>query len=194
MPKKNAQPQVRANITPEQAEWLATQNRNLSQAIRDLITRAMPGGDLHESDVDRRQKVVRFLEAVAEHYRFHKACEIAKVDEDEMTELIESDPEFEEAYIEAQSRYIDDVEDLVIQAAKGDRKIDKSAMTGLIAWLNNNHPNWGRIKTEMLQRAFGPLFKDLLRAVKKKVSSSVYKELCEEFEQIRENRFLSFSD
>lgn len=180
--------------TPEILAFLESQGKNRSEAIRNCILRCMTGGDLHESPTDRRAKTIRFLEAVQKHYRFHRACEVANVDPDEMTVLLESDEDFEAAYIEAQSRYIDEIEDLVIQAAKGERKIDKSAMTGLIAWLNNNHPNWGRIKTELLQRAFGPLFNDLLKAVKKRVSSSVYKDLCEDFESIRETRFLSFSD
>jgi hypothetical protein len=119
---------------------------------------------------------------------------VAQVCPDEMQALLNADEDFRAAKAEAESRYQDDIEHMVIRAAKGQLKIDKTAMFGLVAWLNNNHPNWGRIKTEFLQRAFAPLFQQLLKAVKRKVPPAVYKELCDEFDQIREARFLSFSD
>ena len=186
--------QIRADVSAEQKAWLESQGKNLSQTIRDILSRAMPGGDLHADAPDERHPQIRFLEAVEKNYRFARSCEVAKVCQAEMTEQLETDEEFKSAFKSAQSRFTEDIEFMVLEAAKGERKIDKSAMTGLIAWLNNNHPAWGRVKAEMIQRIFGPLFTDMLKAANEEIDGRTYKKLVARWESIRETRLLAFSD
>ncbi len=190
----NAKCQIRADVAPEQKEWLHEQGPNLSQTIRAIIDRAMPGGDLASKIDDDRPPQIRFLSAVEEYYRFGRSCDVAGVNPADITEALEADPLFQEAYRAAQRRFIEDIEFLLLDAAKGNRKIDKSAMTGLIAFLNNNHPAWGRIKAEMIQRIFGPLMTDMLKAAQELIDARTYKKLVAKWESIREMRLLPFSD
>jgi hypothetical protein len=182
-------------VSPEQKEWLDSQGKNLSQTMRNVISRAMPGGDLDIREVDLSvPPQIRFLEAVEVHYRFRKSCQVAQVSPAEITAALAADEVFREAYKSAQATFTEEMEFIVLDCAKGNRKIDKPAMTGLIAWLNNNHPAWGRVKAEMIQRIFGPLFRDIFAAAAELLDSKTYKKFVEKLESIREVRLLPFSD
>ena len=46
----------------------------------------------------------------------------------------------------------------------------------------------------MIQRIFGPLFTDMLKAANEEIDGRTYKKLVTRWESIRETRLLAFSD
>lgn len=136
----------------------------------------------------------RFLFWVAEKFYPAIAAKEAGASDSDIETWAEADPDFADRVVARQQEFLNGLELLIVEAARGLRHIDKAAMSGLIALLNNLSPNWGRVKAELLSRICGPVFDRLLKIVKRKVTPPVYKEIAQEFEHFRETAFDAFSE
>lgn len=181
--------------TPEQKDWLK-EGGDVSKKLRRLVAQAMAEQQAAKVEEAREEMDPdeRFLDAVVEHYRFHKACEAADVDPEEMLALIEEDEDFARAFNEAQLQHAYDVEAIIVANAREGLELNSAAITGIIAWLNNNHPDWGEMRYKSFMRIFRPIFKLQQKAIKKRAPANLYKELAAEFEAITESRLVNLVD
>jgi hypothetical protein len=142
-----------------------------------------------------RFKRDRFLEAVRHCFHARRSMEAAGVTEKEVEKWTAKDPAgFKHAFKEAQRDFVENMEWMTIECARGERTISKQGMTGLIAFLNNHHPSWGRVKIELLSKIFQPIFDSLLKIVRDTVDDTTYKQISEKFNRQKTLHFSAFSD
>lgn len=174
-------------------EWLQAEG-GISEAIALLVEQEQARRDQAARAAERERKKLkpreRLLDAVAEFYYPRQAARAAGVKLSVLTKWLEND-DFLEELIERQQEFLEGLEVLIIEAARGRRAIDRSAMDGLKAFLGNHAPNWGRGRVDEMIRQFDPIFKDFLDKLKSRVSGPVYREMAEEFGAMKEARFAS---
>lgn len=184
-------------LSPQHKEWLQDQGP-LSDAISNLIESEMARKAAAEREqaaqLAKMTRKDRYIYWLSECFHPRRALKAAGVTERDVTKWREKEPDFNSRIVSAQQDFLDDLELLIVDAARGIRHVDKGAMTGLLAFLNNHAPNWGRIKAELLGRVFGPIFDELLKIVKKRINPSTYQEIADEFASYRDLKFSEFSE
>jgi hypothetical protein len=182
-------------LTVDHQRWLSEQPGGLSTTLRTLINSAMnfPGEQLEKIKKLRGKK--KFLASVELFFHPHRAARQAGVRDVDLQKWAKADPAgFRAEFREAQRTFIDDQEWMLLECVRGERYIDKQGMTGLIAFLNNHHPSWGRVKIELLSKIFNPIFDCLLAIVKESVDDALYQEIAEKFNQAKQLHFSAFSE
>lgn len=183
-------------LSEQHKTWLQSQG-SISGVLAELVEEARNRDAAAERErqakLEKLSPKERFLFWVTERFYIPLAQAAAGATESDV-EKWAKDPSFMDRIVARQQEFLNGLELLIIEAARGVRHIDKAAMTGLIALLNNLSPNWGRIKAEFLGRILGPVFDRLLKIVKAKVPAPVYKEIAEEFAAYREVAFSEFSE
>lgn len=189
---------VKASFSPEQIDWIREHAHQLRCSIPELIRRVVseamrPGGTqvVPAPRTDRREPKERFLEALQEHFHISEACRVAGVARAEVEAWRRSDSDFETEIGWAREVYIDAVERVLVEMAKGARKGNPMPA---IAFLNSHSPYWGRLKAELLQRAFGPIFNGLIGVVREELPPAKAEELIKKFKAVLEVKFSQYSD
>ena len=184
-------------LSPQHKEWLQDQG-SLSDVISNLIAseigRQSAALREQEAQLAKMTRKERYLYWLSECFHPGRALKKAGVTELDIVKWRETEPDYSSRIVAAQQDFLDDLELLLVDAARGVRSIDKSAMTGLLAFLNNHSPNWGRVKAELLGRIFGPVFDELLQIVKRRINPSTYQEIADEFASYRDLKFSEFSE
>lgn len=171
---------------------------NRSEAMRAVITAGLDALLENDEIPEGLDPKVRFIMGVEQQFFFGRACKAAKVSLQEASAWLDEEGEdgdvMREAYEGARETFIESMEALIIECARGERVIQKAAMTGLIAFLNNHSKNWGRIKVEMLNRVLNPIIKDLLDIVQEEVNEATFDKISERFAAAKEVRLSVFSE
>ena len=181
-------------------QWLSTRedSAGISDAISGLVEREM--GREAEAErqkalgLDKLSQKERFLYWVSESYHTSRAQKLTPATDRDLANWNAEDPKFGWQVVTKQQEFLDELEFLIVDAARGKRHLDRAAMTGLIAFLNNHAKNWGRIKAEFIGRICGPIFDGLLKIVKARVNPTVYREIAEEFAGFRDTKLSEFSE
>ncbi len=183
-------------LSEQHKGWLQSQG-SISVVIGQLVEqeqgRLATEAREREAQLAKLSRRDRFLFWVAEKFYPAIAAKEAGASDSDI-EKWAADPDFTDRVVARQQEFLNSLELLIVEAARGLRHIDKAAMSGLIALLNNLSPNWGRVKAELLGRICGPVFDRLLKIVKSKVPPPTYKEIAEEFASYRELAFSEFSE
>ncbi len=191
-----ARPKTSIVLSEAHKSWLQSQG-SISDALARLIEQERTRQETAEREralqLEKMRPKDRFLFWVAERFYVPIAQKQAAVTDSDI-EKWALDPSFADRVVARQQEFLNGLELLIVDAARGLRHIDKAAMQGLIALLSNLSPNWGRVKAEFLGRVFGPVFEGLLKIVKGKVPAPIYKEIAEEFAAFREISFSQFSE
>ena len=184
-------------LSEQHKAWLQSQG-SISSVLAHLIEQEQ--GRLAAQERERAAQLAkmtrkeRFLFWVAEKFYVTHAQKHAETTDSDVAKWAAEEPGFMDRVVARQQEFLNGLELLIVDAARGVRHIDKAAMTGLIALLNNLSPNWGRVKAEFLGRILGPVVDGLLKIVKSKVPPPTYKEIAEEFAAFRDLRFSEFSE
>jgi hypothetical protein len=125
------------------AEYLA----KLAEGER---SEAAPVKGKRESKKDRQK---RFLIAVEEKFGLVSAAKLAEISRSDVTEWMRNQA-FADAVECAQEAYTEGIEQTLLDMAAGRVK---GQFMPLIAWLNAHHPQYGRIKGEVIARILGPM-------------------------------------
>lgn len=184
-------------LSEQHKTWLQSQgsiSEVLSQLIEQEQGRLATEAREREAQLAKLSRKDRFLFWVAEKFYVPIAQKQVGASDSEIEKWRSEDPAFLDRVVARQSEFLNGLELLIVEAARGLRHIDKAAMSGLIALLNNLSPNWGRVKAELLGRICGPVFDRLLKIVKSKVPPPTYKEIAEEFASYKEIAFSEFSE
>ena len=190
-------PKTSIVLSEEHKAWLQSRG-SISSVLAELVEqerlRLATAEREQALQLEKMSKKERFLFWVAEKFYVPLAQKHAGTADSDIEQWASKDPAFADRVVARQQEFLNGLEMLIVDAARGLRHIDKAAMQGLIALLSNLSPNWGRVKAEFLGRIFGPVFDGLLRIVKAKVPAPVYKEIAEEFAAFRELSFSQFSE
>lgn len=99
------------------------------------------------------------LEAVGAGKSLAKAARAAKITQRTVYNHLDSDPVFRMLFEESKTLCVENVvEKLYDQATK-----EKPNITAILAFLNANHPDYGQIRTQVLQRVLGPFLERIVR-------------------------------
>ena len=99
------------------------------------------------------------LEAVGGGKSLAKAARAAKITQRTVYYHLESDEVFRILFEESKTLCVENVvEKLYDQATK-----EKPNITAILAFLNANHPDYGQIRTQVLQRILGPFLERIVR-------------------------------
>lgn len=184
-------------LSPQHKEWLQNQGSLsdvISQLLEDEILRRAAEAREEAAELAQMSPQERYLYWLAECFHTRRAMKKAEVSESDVLGWQDSNPGYSARALAAQQSFLDDLELLIVDAARGVRHIDKGAMTGLLAFLSNHAPNWGRVKAELLSRVFGPVVEELLKIVQKRINPSTYQEIADEFASYRDLKFSEFSE
>lgn len=192
-----ARPKTSIVLSESHKAWLQSQG-----SISDILAQLIEQERMRQETAERERALQlskmspkdRFLFWVSERFYVPIAQKQAGVTDAELEKWAIGEPSFTDRVVARQQEFLNGLELLIVDAARGLRHIDKAAMQGLIALLSNLSPNWGRVKAEFLGRVFGPVFDGLLKIVKGKVPAPIYKEIAEEFATFRELSFSQFSE
>lgn len=179
-----------------QAVWLEDRASSgdiaLAQVVRDCVQQAMDRegqeAEAAEKVVDRRPYKTRFLAAMREHYHPDVAADAVGVSMDQLEEWM-ADEEFATAVEDAQELYCHKVEEALVAQGRF-----RANATALIAFLNARDNAWGRIKVELLNRIFNPVFDSFAEVVKRLAPGPLAEKILKEFAEIRELRWSQFSE
>ena len=187
--------QTTIRLTALHKDWLTSQEGGMTQAIRDLTTKAMesPAEKLKKLRIKSRKD--RFIASLRLVFHLRPAMELSNVKDCDLEEwAVVEGANFKARVKSAQRDFLDMAEGWIIECVQGHRSISKQAMTGLIGLLNNHHPQWGRVKSELLSKIFNPIFDMLLKIVKESVDETTYKIIAEKFQVAKSLHFSAFSD
>lgn len=183
-------------ISERHQEWLRSKG-GISESLATLIEREIDREEREaarsEEDFKKLKPRDRLLEAVAEVFHVRSAAKMAGIKRSTLDKWLAND-EFYEQVIDRQEEFNEGLELLIIEAARGLRIIDRSAMQGLIAWLSNHAPNWGKGRLDELVRFFDPAFEDLIRIIKEEFGDTAYGKVAERFSAVREARFATLRE
>lgn len=181
-----------------QQVWLEDEAERLGLTFSEMVRRCVSESielakkaEPENETKDRRHYKTRLLDVLGKHYHLSQAAKACDVPVEAAFDLLENDPEFAEKWADGQEAYLQEVEEHLVKIGMG-RAIGN--VTALIAILNAYIPEWGRIKVELLNRIFNPIFDALLKVVEDKVSPSVYREVAKEFADVKELKFSQFSE
>lgn len=140
----------------------------------------------------------RFIMATELFFHFSRSCKEAKIPRHVASAWLEEEGAeadlFREVYESAQEIFVESVEFLIIEACRNEVKLNKSAITGLIAFLNNRSKDWGRVKIEMIMRILNPILGDYLKILKAKLDEHTFQDISEAFQVATEQRTALFSE
>lgn len=186
-------------LSEQHKAWLASQedSAGISAAIAQLVEQEIARRTAAEREqaaqLAKLTRKERFLFWLGESFHVRRAAKQSGATERDLQKWMEEDG-FQARVVDRQQEFLDELELLIVDAARGKRYVEKSAMTGLIAFLNNHAPNWGRLKAEFIGRIFGPIFDGLLKIVKARVNPTVYREIAEQFAGFRDTKLAEFSE
>lgn len=135
------------------------------------------------------QAQARFLLAVERHFFVSEACRLSGIGRDQVRKWL-AKPAFEERFCEAQECFIEWVESKLLRMGLG--RI-KGSVVALMAWLNAHHPEYGRIKVEMLSKVLGPIIERFYDVARKLAGDQLGETLARELREIAEKKMAEYS-
>lgn len=177
------------------AAALEGKHKGVNHWLIDLLLKHFSGpakkGPRFPSKRSKRQKMQDLLDAVERRYWFAPACKAAEVTRDEARKWLE-DEGFQAAYEDAQFAFIESIEARMLRFGTA-----KGVVLAFLSFLNANHPKYGRVKIEFLNRFLGPFLDEIYALIRKKCGAgpgSLGEKLIEEIQQAYEKRLLAFTD
>ena len=113
------------------------------------------------------------------------SAEAAGVSQRTVHYALRKDPVFQQLFDEARARVTDQVEGTLLTLAK---QPNPRHITAILAYLNAHNPDYGQIRTQVLQRVLGPFLDRIMRLAEKYVPPGLLdrftQELCRDAEQV----------
>lgn len=138
-----------------------------------------------------KQRKADFLLAVERRYWFAPSCRLADVPRKEARGWL-LEEEFAAEHDESQYAYIEGVEARMLRFGKA-----KGVVLAFLSFLNANHPKYGRVKIEFLNRFLGPFMDEVFKLIRQEIGGGQGGQGEKLIERIRtsyEKRLLAFTD
>lgn len=127
----------------------------VAEVARDAFQRLIDAEDVSKVAPKGRESKVkrqaRFLEAVELKFSLSGSCRAAEIPKDEAKEWLK-DPQFADKFLDAKEAYVETIEEKLVELGEGK---SKGQVLALIAFLNSNNPNYGRLKIEQVSKMMG---------------------------------------
>lgn len=136
------------NLAERLDSTVAEVAREAFQKLVDAYEAAKVAPKGRESKAKRQ---ARFLEAVELKFSLSASCRAAEISKDEAKEWLR-DPVFADRFLDAKESYVEAVEEKLVELGEGKAK---GQVLALIAFLNSNNPNYGRLKIEQVSKMMG---------------------------------------
>ena len=177
-------------------DWLQSEG-GMSDAVAILIEQEIARREHAERQAEiKRAKLKpkeRLLEAVADVFHVRRAARVASMKRSQVDRWLK-DEDLVAQVIDRQEEFIEGLEALIIEAARGQRVLDRSAMQGLTMFLAQHAPNWGSRRLEEMRREFDPIFNELLRLVREEFGETGYQTIAGKFADVRDARLSTLRD
>lgn len=199
LPKKNSRKSrkkkdagdIRVPVTESERVKIETLSKRLDISMAEVLRRGLPlfirevehvaaGGQPSDLIMRGDAETLKWKEAVLESielgYGIRQAAKKAGLESRTVHYHLENDPAFFERFNEAQSYCVEEVEHCLYKMATK----EKPNVTALLAYLNAHHPDYGIIRTQVLQRVLSPFLDRLVKLAEKHVPAGRLPEYIEE--------------
>lgn len=178
-------------LDAETTDWLSLEPGSASEAIerlvKDEINRRQEADLAEQVRLKKLKPRDRYLAAVKANFHERYSLQVANVTQSQLDKWAE-DESFVNEFSACQLDYLEALERRIASGLV----TNSAVVTGLIAILNNNHPQYGFSRSKFMTEVFEPLFGALLKIVKEEVSSKSYSTINEKFQAVSEVRLSRF--
>lgn len=183
---KSEKTKVGVLLTPEERERAERLAESESCTIAELFRRALETHEQHrnlpttttdlilQGDQLTRMAKTRALQAFSQMQGIPRAANAAGVTQATIYNWLEHDPVFRTQAEECKNYAIDQVEGMLARTAR------KGNVTAMLAILNAHHPDYGQIRTQLLQRVLNPFLDRIVKLASQFIQPGDLKRFIEE--------------
>lgn len=189
--KKKDAGDIRVPVSESDRATVECLSERLGISMAEVLRRGLPllvrevehvaaGGDVSDlymrGDAETLRWKREFLQAIEESPGIARAARAAGVKPDTARYHLANDPAFALQFKDAQDFCVEEVEHCLYKMATG----KKPNITAVLAFLNAKHPDYGIIRTQLLQRVLAPFLERLAKLAEKYVPPGLLPEYIED--------------